>query len=106
MLSTAKPKLETDIQKSVKDAFKAAYLTQFINSGSGPIDSYMQKQFEEASEEFANTASKLIMKPLAQAIYDFVMEIGITTLPGSTLISSAPGSPVTGLVPPQQHKIS
>lgn len=104
MLISAKPKLEKDIKSAIKDAFREAYMTQFTNQGSGPIDSYMQKQFTEAAEKFAEKASTVIMRPLAQAIYDFVKEIGITTQSG-TLISGGPGSPVTGIVPPNLHII-
>lgn len=102
MLSTAKPKLKSDIEKILYDAMYEAYKTTFIKSSDSEavINNNAEKEINDAAEKFADKASKTAAGPLATAIYDFVKSIGIMATPKGTLLS--PGgltpAPVTGTI--------
>lgn len=103
MLSTAKPKLQSDIEKILYDSLYEAYLTTYLDSTvdvEGSISSNANDEIKKAAEKFAEKASKTAASPLATAIYDFVKSIGIMASPKGTLIS--PGgltpTPVTGTI--------
>ena len=100
-LQGAKPKLEQDLKKLLEDASYEADMAMLLEDGSvdsriaAKIKSDMDKACRKKAQKFAEKAHK----PLAQAIYDFVKEIGINLVPKGTLIApQAPSGslPVTG----------
>lgn len=96
-LSAAKPKLEKDLYK----AFYDAYTSQFSsNSEAGKHSGDAQKVIEDGADKFADKLSK----SMAQAIYDFVKEIGIQATLSGTVIS--PSGPCTGALPPTSFTIT
>jgi hypothetical protein len=95
-LAGAKPKLEQDLYK----AFNDAYMSQFsMNVEAGKYMGESQKCLEDAADKFA----KELSKSMAQAIYDFVKEIGIQATLSGTVIS--PSGPCTGALPPTSFTI-
>lgn len=102
MLSSAKPKLKSDLEKILYDAMYEAYKTTFLESSitDGSISKNADNEIETAAKKFADKASKTAAEPMATAIYDFVKSIGIMASPKGTLIS--PGglvpAPVTGTI--------
>lgn len=95
-LAGAKPKLEEDIKKLLEDSFYKAEMTALDEGGDADsriiamVKQEMDKASRKKAQEFANKA----YKPLADAIYDFVKEIGIDLIPKGTLTS--PTGPVGG----------
>lgn len=102
MLSTAKPKLQSDIKDILYNALYEAYLTTFSTSDitEGVINNAAEDEIKSSGEKFAKKCAEKAAGPLATAIYDFVKQIGITATPKGTLIS--PGgmvpAPVTGSI--------
>ena len=95
-LAGAKPKLEQDLYK----AFNDAYLSQFqSNPDAGKYSGEAQNSVKESADKFA----KELSKTMAQAIYDFVKEIGIQATLSGTVIS--PSGPCTGALPPTSFTI-
>lgn len=94
MLISAKPTLQTDIQKLMYDAAREAYLTSQETGDADPIISKRMKQDQEkAADRFAKAFSNSCCQPLADAIYKFVKEIGIIMTPSGALISTSIMSP-------------
>lgn len=100
-LAASKPKLEQDLKKLLEDASYEADMSILIENGSvdpriaTKVKSDMDAACRKKAKKFAETA----YKPLAQAIYDFVIEIGINLVPKGTLIApQAPAGtlPITG----------
>lgn len=99
-LEGAKPKLEQDLKKLLEDASYDADMSMIIEDASvdsrimAKVKSVMDEACRKKAKKFAETA----YKPLAQAIYDFVKEIGINLVPKGTLLSppGITGGPVTG----------
>lgn len=94
-LERAKPKLESDLrrilQKAAEEAFKTA------NKGDGSdmqIESYVDNAIKDAAKKFSEKFAEEAHKEMANAIYEFVREIGITMTPKSTLVAGV--VPVTG----------
>lgn len=109
MLISAKPTLQTDIQKLMYDAAREAYLTSQETGDADPIISKRMKQDQEkAADRFAKAFSNSCCQPLADAIYKFVKEIGITLTPSGALISTSIMSPApcTGMCPPNDFMIT
>lgn len=104
MLKTAKPILESQLKTIL---YNAAYEAMTSQMEIGEADPMMKEKydanFREASVKFAQTFSETACKPMAQAIYDFVMQIGITMSPHGTLIS--PHGPVTGAATINDFKV-
>lgn len=96
MLSAALPMLQQNILKILKDA----YMTQFSANGeAGSYSASLQLEMEKKAMEFATKAAQ----PTAQAIHDFVKEIGITTTVSGTIVAppmppTLPGGPCTGVI--------
>lgn len=89
-LIAAKPILQQDLYK----AFHDAYMSQFQNnSEAGKYNNDSKKSIEKAADKF----SQQLSKDMAQAIYDFVKEIGIEVIIPPTVIS--PSGPCTGSIP-------
>ena len=103
MLKDAKPKLQDDIEGILKDAIYEAYMTQYKESDNTIINSFTKNSMSTAAKEFSEKASKLIGKPLAEAIYNFVLEIGITAKPNQLV---APNGPVSGVININEFSIS
>lgn len=89
----AKPKLEIDLkrilQKAAEEAFKTA------NKGDGSdmqIESYVDNAIKDAAKKFSEKFAEEAYKEMANAIYEFVREIGITMTPSK-------GTLVAGIVP-------
>lgn len=96
-LAAAKPILEQKLFK----AFYDAYMSQFESNGeAGKHVGTMQSNITQAANDF----SKELSKQMAQAIYDFVKEIGITATVSGTVI--APSGPCTGSLPPTSFTIT
>lgn len=98
-LGVAKVTLEQDLKDAFKTAGYDAYMEQFLKSNTtSKSDSDAQKGFEDLAEKFSKTLSESISKDMAQAIYDFVMEIGIqvSSVPPSVI---APSGPCSGTIP-------
>lgn len=97
-LAASKPKLEQDLKKLLENASYEAELTMILDNSSvdpriaSKIKSDMDKACRKKAQKFAEKA----YRPLAQAIYDFVVEIGINLVPKGTLI--APQA-ITGALP-------
>lgn len=97
-LAASKPKLEQDLKRLLEDASYQADMSMLIEDKSvdsriaAKVKADMDKACRKKAKKFAETA----YRPLAQAIYDFVSEIGITLTPKGTLI--APQAP-TGALP-------
>lgn len=98
MLSTAKPILQMNLQKILYDA----YMTQYQPDPSmNSCNTEAQISMEQAAIKFAQKASG----PTADAIYNFVKEIGITIMVPPSIISpplppALPGGPCSGSIPP------
>jgi hypothetical protein len=101
-LAGAKPKLEADLKKLLEDALYEAEMSM-LNEGAD-IDLGIAARIKNdiimpANRKKAQKFAEQAYKPLAQAIYDFVSEIGITLTPKGTLIApQAPSGalPITG----------
>lgn len=102
MLETAKPKLQTDIENAIFEAFKEAEMTQCSNDGS-ILGNAMEAHIQQGASKYAKKAAEIAAPKIAEAIYDFVKEIGITATP-TTLVS--PSGPVTGVIKMPDFTIS
>ena len=99
-LGASKPKLEQDIRKILEDAFYEAEMTTKDDGGEARITSMVNELLDKTSRKKAQTFADKAYQPLAQAIYDFVSEIGITLTPKGTLMAPQAISgilPVTGI---------
>lgn len=99
-LAASKPKLEQDLKKLLENASYEADMTMACDKGEADprISAKLNKDMSEACRKKAKKFAEEAYKPLAQAIYDFVMEIGINLTPRGTLI--APQAP-SGALPVQ-----
>lgn len=100
-LQGAKPKLEQDLKKLLEDASYEADMSMLQENGDVDprIAAKVKKDMDAACRKKAQKFAEKAYKPLAQAIYDFVKEIGINLVPKGTLIApQAPAGalPVTG----------
>ena len=100
-LAASKPKLEQDIKKLLEDACYESEMTAFATGKGDPrIVAAVKKSMEQGARKKAQKFAEKAYQPLAQAIYDFVMEIGINLSPKGTLLcpqSPAGVNPVTGM---------
>lgn len=104
MLKSALPKLQSNIEKILTESLYEAQMTSFKASGQESIiDNFCNNAIKEAAMEYAKKASEKASKPLAEAIYDFVMEIGIIAVPKSL---TSPAGPVSGVINMADFKIS
>ena len=91
-LAGAKPKLEMDLNK----AFYDAYMTQYEDnkvSEAWKYNSDMKNALDKKAHEFADSMAK----DMADAIYNFVKEIGIMAKVSGTVV--APSGPCAGTIP-------
>lgn len=95
-LGASKPKLEQDIRQILEDAFYEAEMTTKDDGGESRITAMVNDLLDKTSRKKAKTFADKAYQPLAQAIYDFVMEIGVTLTPKGTLM--APQA-TTGILP-------
>ena len=96
-LAASKPILEQDLY----NAFYDAYMTQYH---ADPSLNSCNNDAKSAIEKSADKFSKSLSKDMAQAIYDFVMEIGIQANASGVVI--APSGPCTGVIPPTNFTVS
>lgn len=101
-LQGAKPKLEADLLKLLEDASYEADMSMLLeDSETDPrIAAKIKQDMDIACRKKAQTFAQKAYKPLAQAIYDFVKEIGINLSPKGTLLcpqSPAGINPVQGM---------
>jgi hypothetical protein len=95
-LAGAKPKLQLDLYK----AFYDAYMTQCgSDPEAGKYNSETNNAMMQAADKFANSLSA----DMAEAIYNFVKEIGIQATVTGTVI--APSGPCTGSLPPTSFTV-
>lgn len=104
MLSVAK----TVLEQRLKLLLRTAFLTQFAGNTLKPIAGFDPERLIEMTQladDFADEAAE----PVAEAIYDFVKEIGINITIAPSLISPIvpplPGGPCTGIIPMSNIKI-
>ena len=96
-LAASKPILEQDLY----NAFYDAYMTQY---NADPSMNSCNSDAKSAIEKSADKFSKSLSKDMAQAIYDFVMEISIQANASGVVI--APSGPCTGVIPPTNFTVS
>lgn len=103
MLSSAKPTLQSDLEDLLEEAAYEAFMTtQESPSGTASsISNRMEKELKSAASNFAKKFAEVAGEPMAEAIYNFVKEIGIIATPSGSLISTSitSPSPVTGTMP-------
>lgn len=99
MLSTAKAKLKTDLYKCFLEAYAKQYMeTQGV--GYADLNAQISAQIAKSGHTFANKISS----GMADAIYDFVKEIGINiTVPPTVMCGP---TPCTGTIPMTNVKVS
>ena len=102
----SKSKLEKDLNDAFNNAAKEAYMTQFKSNNvaeAGRHDAAAKSKYEKQAKEYAQTLADELAGKMAQAIYDFVKEIGIqVTIPSSVV---APSGPCWGTIPMNNFKI-
>lgn len=96
-LIASKPILEQDLY----NAFYNAYMTQYNND---PSMNGCDREAKSAIKKSADKFSSSLSKDMAQAIYDFVMEISIQVNVSGSIIS--PSGPCTGIIPPTNFIVS
>lgn len=97
----AKPEFETQLKKAFKQAAYDAFMTTLVDGKNvdPAINASIRKDMMSAAEKYSDTFSDTIYQPIADAIYKFVLEIGIQLTPKGTLIApQAPSGslPITG----------
>lgn len=91
-LNAAKIILQQDLFKAFKDAYMTQYESNKVSSAS-KYDHDVKQALNKKAIEFANSLSV----DMADAIYNFVKEIGIqVTIPPSVI---APSGPCSGIIP-------
>lgn len=95
-LVAAKPKLEQDIKKILEDAMYESEMTTMSDGEEPRVSAMVKSLLEQTSRKKAKKFAEQACKPMAEAIYNFVSEIGITLTPKGTLL--APQAP-TGVLP-------
>ena len=103
MLVSAKPNLEQKLNKVLYDA----YMTQYNEDPEiGSCNSEAKSELDKAAKKFADEAAG----PTADAIYNFVKEIGIIISVPPTVISPItpilPGGPCSGAIPQTNITVS
>jgi hypothetical protein len=87
---------KTILQQDLFNAFKDAYMTQYEDNKVSEASKYnpnMKQALNEKAIKFADSLST----DMAEAIYNFVKEIGIqVTIPPSVI---APSGPCSGTIP-------
>ena len=101
MLANAKPVLEQELYKYIYDA----YMEQFSTNPEA------QKYATEANDTMIKAATKFaskLSKGMADAVYKFVMDIGITVTIPPTVIAppGVQGGPCSGTILPTNFNIS
>lgn len=104
MLKNALPDLKKNIKDILEKSLYEAQMTSFIGSDSSVISNYTKSQIEEAAKKYAQKAAETAAEPLSNAIYEFVLQIGILTYP-KALIDSM-GKPVTGVITNNEFQIT
>ena len=99
-LAASKPKLEQDLKKLLEEASYEADIALIEGGDADPrINATANQVLDDAAKKRAKKFAEKAYKPLAQAIYDFVIEIGINLIPKGTLMApQAPAGtlPITG----------
>lgn len=99
-LKVAKLELEQKLRDAFFNAGFNAYMTQHqpnAVSEAQKYDNVGKDQMKKLANDYAEELSKSLAKDMAEAIYNFVKEIGIqVTIPPSVI---APSGPCTGVIP-------
>lgn len=103
MLITEKPVFEQKLYTMLYNA----YMTQYNSDPTlGSINIQIENKMKDAANKFALKASPAV----ADAVYNFVKEIGITITVKGTIISpilpNIPGGPCTGVISSQNINIT
>ena len=112
MLSTAKPTLKNDLKKVLESAAYDAYMELYQKNkvAEAKSDSDAKDAHEKIAKAFSKTFADKACGPVANAIHDFVKEIGIScTIPPSVISPITPvipGGPCSGTIPPTSFSIS
>ena len=96
-LAASKPILEQDLYKAFYDAKMTLY-------NADPSMNSCNNEAHDAIKKAADKFAKTLSKDMAQAIYDFVMEISIQATVTGTVI--APSGPCTGVIPITSFTVS
>lgn len=91
-LQGAKPLLEQKLYKAFYDAYMTQCDANSLESAS-KYDGETKSAFQKKADQF----SKSLSKDMADAIYNFVKEIGIQANVSGVVI--APSGPCTGMIP-------
>lgn len=95
-LAGAKPDLEKDLKNLLQKASYEAFMTANIPDEKAPeISASVTNTMKDAAQKFSDKFAEIACQPMADAIYKFVKEIGITAQPKSLFAAS---SPVTGII--------
>lgn len=100
MLSSAKKQLKEDLKSILTKSLYDAYSTMFIPAPDtdATINNYIKNEIDDAAKKFAKTAAESAAEPMANAIYDFVKQIGIMATPKGSLVAPPMGGPVSGVI--------
>lgn len=80
MLSTALPELQNSIQIALQTALTQAQMTLHI-PGNDSLNSSMQTYMLSLANMYSTTAATIAAPLIADAIYKFVLQIGIDATP-------------------------
>lgn len=97
-LKTAKPILQQDLYNAFYDAYMEQYKSNSVTELSS-MDAEINIAFQNQAKKF----SKVLSEEMAQAIYDFVMEINIQATISGEIVS--PSGPCSGTIPPSNFNI-
>lgn len=103
MLINAKPELENSIKTALYDALKEAHMTFFTKGDNDVANNAMELHLQTMADKFATAASTNAAPKIADAIYKFVLQIGIEATP---MKLKAQNYPVIGVINQTEFKIS
>lgn len=108
-LNTALPILKKQFEIYLETAAFEAFMTtiEVPDDVPSPIGSRIKRDGEKAARKFAKKFKDQCANQLAQAIHDYVMQIGIMATAGGSLISTSITypSPVVGTLNPNDFKV-
>lgn len=96
MLIDALPTLQQEIQNALQTGLIQAQMTQIAPSND-EMGAAMTAMMQSMAMNYATAAATTAAPMIAQAIYKFVSQIGITAMP-KTLTTTTPGNPITGVI--------
>ena len=108
-LNTALPILKKQFEIYLESAALEAFMTtiEVPDDVPSPIGSRIKRDGEKAARKFAKKFKDQCANQLAQAIHDYVMQIGIMATAGGSLMGTSITypSPVVGTLNPNDFKV-